>query len=68
MYLYCSYDYYSLDSPVLLPLMQLEYEKVYLLQNTTNLSGSEVISTYVYKVGWNRQISPLVRQRIFSTP
>ena len=27
------------------------FEKVYLLQNDTNLSASEVISTYVYKVG-----------------
>ena len=32
-------------------IMTVGYEKVYLLQNTTNLSGSEVISTYVYKVG-----------------
>ena len=32
-------------------LLSVGYEKVYLLQNTTNLSGSEVISTYVYKVG-----------------
>ena len=50
-------------SPVLIPtiiillilqcgsLLSVGYEKVYLLQNTTNLSGSEVISTYVYKVG-----------------
>ena len=28
-------------------LLSVGYEKVYLLQNTTNLSGSEVISTYV---------------------
>ncbi|MDD6884789.1 MAG: ABC transporter permease subunit [Eubacteriales bacterium] len=27
------------------------YEKVYLLQNATNIPGSEVISTYVYKMG-----------------
>lgn len=32
-------------------LLNVGYEKVYLLQNATNLSGSEVISTYVYKVG-----------------
>ena len=32
-------------------LLGVGYEKVYLLQNSTNLSGSEVISTYVYKVG-----------------
>ncbi len=32
-------------------LLGVGYEKVYLLQNDTNLKGSEVISTYVYKVG-----------------
>ena len=32
-------------------LLSVGYEKVYLLQNTANLSASEVISTYVYKVG-----------------
>ncbi len=32
-------------------LLSVGYEKVYLLQNSTNLSGSEVISTYVYKMG-----------------
>ena len=32
-------------------VMSVGYEKVYLLQNATNLSHSEVISTYVYKVG-----------------
>ena len=32
-------------------VMSVGYEKVYLLQNGTNLSHSEVISTYVYKVG-----------------
>lgn len=32
-------------------LLSVGYEKVYLLQNSTNLSASEVISTYVYKVG-----------------
>ena len=31
--------------------MSIGYEKVYLLQNNLNLTGSEVISTYVYKVG-----------------
>ena len=52
-----------INLPVLLPtiavllilkfgsLMSLGYEKVLLLQNSTNLPGSEVISTYVYKVG-----------------
>ena len=32
-------------------LLNVGYEKVYALQNPTNLTGSEVISTYVYKVG-----------------
>lgn len=32
-------------------LLGVGYEKVYLLQNATNLSASEVISTYVYKMG-----------------
>lgn len=32
-------------------LLSIGYEKVYLLQTTTNLSASEVISTYVYKMG-----------------
>lgn len=32
-------------------LLSIGYEKVYLLQTKPNLEGSEVISTYVYKVG-----------------
>jgi putative aldouronate transport system permease protein len=32
-------------------IMQVGYERVYLLQNPLNLSTSEVISTYVYKTG-----------------
>ena len=32
-------------------LLSVGYEKVYLLQNSFNLSSSEVISTYVYKIG-----------------
>lgn len=32
-------------------LLSVGYEKVYALQNSTNLTGSEVISTYVYKLG-----------------
>lgn len=32
-------------------ILSIGYEKVYLLQNNLNLTGSEVISTYVYKVG-----------------
>jgi putative aldouronate transport system permease protein len=32
-------------------LLSVGFEKVYLLQNNLNLSSSEIISTYVYKVG-----------------
>ncbi len=32
-------------------IMSVGYEKILLLQNSLNLSASEVISTYVYKVG-----------------
>lgn len=32
-------------------IMTLGYQKIYLMQNTLNLSSSEVISTYVYKKG-----------------
>ncbi len=32
-------------------IMQVGFEKVYLMQNQLNLAASEVISTYVYKVG-----------------
>lgn len=32
-------------------VMSVGYEKTYLLQNSTNLMGAEVISTYVYKMG-----------------
>ncbi|MGE7826651.1 ABC transporter permease [Paenibacillus sp. NPDC093718] len=32
-------------------IMALGFEKMYLLQNPLNLSSSEIISTYVYKIG-----------------
>ena len=32
-------------------ILSIGYEKVFLLQNDMNLIGSEIISTYVYKVG-----------------
>lgn len=32
-------------------ILSVGYEKVFLMQNTMNQSVSEVISTYVYKVG-----------------
>jgi putative aldouronate transport system permease protein len=34
-------------------IMNVGFEKVYLMQNSLNVSTSEVISTYVYKVGLN---------------
>lgn len=52
-----------IDLPLLLPtamillilragsLLNIGFEKVLLLQNQLNLSGSEIISTYVYKIG-----------------
>ena len=32
-------------------IMNIGFEKIYLMQNSMNISSSEVISTYVYKVG-----------------
>lgn len=32
-------------------MMNVGHEKVYLMQNTMNMGASEIISTYVYKVG-----------------
>lgn len=54
---------FHVDLPAILPticimlilrcgsVMTIGFEKVYLMQSVTNLSTSEVISTYVYKVG-----------------
>ena len=51
------------DFPVIVPtmvillimdmgrVMSLGFEKVYLMQNDLNISASEIISTYVYKIG-----------------
>ena len=36
-------------------IMSVGYEKVYALQNSVNLIRSEVISTYVYKIGLTNQ-------------
>ena len=53
-----------IDVPALLPtatvmfilrmgsVMSVGFEKIYLLQNTLNSSTSEIISTYVYKMGF----------------
>ncbi|MBQ7839700.1 MAG: sugar ABC transporter permease [Lachnospiraceae bacterium] len=68
------------DIPMLIPtavimmimrvggLMSLGFEKVYLMQNDLNLSSSEVISTYVYKIGViNTQYSYSAAINLFST-
>ena len=49
-------------------LMSLGFEKVYLMQNDLNLTASEVISTYVYKIGIiNMQYSYSAAINLFST-
>lgn len=61
---------WNIDLPAIMPtmaimlimsfgkIMSVGYEKVYLMQNSLNLSAAEVISTYVYKMGLlNRQYS-----------
>ncbi len=59
---------WSIDLPTILPtvaimlimrsgsVMSVGFEKVYLMQNTLNLSASEVISTYVYKQGLGKGV------------
>ena len=54
--LYIDFPYILPTASVLLILrsgsiMSIGFEKIYLLQNALNLTKSEVISTYVYKVG-----------------
>ncbi len=39
-------------------IMNIGFEKIYLMQNSLNLSVSEVISTYVYKIGLGLSGSP----------
>lgn len=58
---------FYIDLPMLLPtavillilncgnIMNLGFEKVYLMQTAPNLSTSEIISTYVYKIGLQGQ-------------
>lgn len=68
------------DIPVLIPtavimlimragnIMNLGFEKVYLMQNDLNISSSEVISTYVYKIGViNTQYSYSTAINLFTT-
>lgn len=70
----------NIDIPMLLPtaaillilriggLMGLGFEKVYLMQNPLNISSSEVISTYVYKIGLlSSQYSYSAAINLFST-
>nr|WP_139376027.1 ABC transporter permease subunit [Clostridium oryzae] len=69
-----------IDIPMLVPtivillilrvggLMGLGFEKVYLMQNNLNLLSSEVISTYVYKIGLlSAQYSYSAAINLFST-
>ncbi|MBE5966594.1 MAG: sugar ABC transporter permease [Lachnospiraceae bacterium] len=69
-----------IDIPMLIPtavimlilrmggLLGLGFEKVYLMQNDLNLVSSEVISTYVYKIGViNTQYSYSAAINLFST-
>ena len=71
---------WHVDIPMLIPtavimmimrvggLMNLGFEKVYLMQNDLNLTSSEVISTYVYKIGViNTQYSYSAAINLFST-
>lgn len=70
----------NIDLPLLLPtamillilraggILSVGFEKVLLLQNPLNLAGSEVISTYVYKVGMlNFQYSYSTAIGLFNT-
>ena len=69
-----------IDLPMILPtaaillvlragnIMNVGFEKVYLMQNNLNLSASEVISTYVYKIGIiNAQYSYSAAISLFNT-
>ena len=49
-------------------IMNIGFEKVYLMQNSMNLPVSEVISTYVYKIGiMSNQISYASAIGLFNT-
>ena len=69
-----------IDLPMLLPMscvmlilraggiMNVSFEKAYLMQNDLNLSVSEMISTYVYKLGIiNSQYSLSAAVNLFNT-
>jgi len=70
----------SIDLPLLIPtamillilrsgsILSVGFEKVFLLQNNLNLTSSEVISTYVYKIGLlNSQYSLSTAISLFNT-
>ena len=49
-------------------LMSIGFEKAYLMQNSLNLSASEIISTYVYKIGLlNQQYSYSTAINLFNS-
>ena len=49
-------------------ILGIGFEKVYLLQNAMNLPGSEIISTYVYRLGIvNQQYSLSTAVGLFNT-
>ena len=49
-------------------IMDVGFEKVYLMQNNLNMGASEVISTYVYKVGMiNSQYSYSTAVNLFNS-
>ena len=71
---------WHVDIPMLIPtavillimrmggLMSLGFEKVYLMQNSLNQISSEVIATYVYKIGIvNTQYSYSTAINLFTT-
>ncbi len=71
---------FYIDLPLLLPtamillilragnILSIGFEKVFLLQNTMNMMGSEIISTYVYKLGLvNQQYSLSTAVGLFNT-
>jgi putative aldouronate transport system permease protein len=70
----------KIDLPLILPTasillilrvgntMNLGFEKVYLMQNNLNMAASEIISTYVYKIGLlNSQYSYSAAVNLFNT-
>lgn len=49
-------------------LMSIGFEKAYLMQNSLNMDTSEIISTYVYKIGLlNQQYSYSTAINLFNS-